>query len=90
MESKGRDVVGVSLRGQPHLQHVQKRRLSCIVEAEEEQLGVLVQQAEGGEDIVDYVAKHQCVSASLPSPGAPVAELGPWAEHTPVDNPHLD
>lgn len=57
MESKGRDVVGVSLRGQPHLQHVQKRRLSCIVEAEEEQLGVLVQQAEGGEDIVDYVAE---------------------------------
>lgn len=29
-----------------HLQHVQQRRLSGIVEAEEQQLGVLVEQAE--------------------------------------------
>lgn len=36
-----------------HLQHVQKGRLSGIVEAEEEELGVLVEQAEGGQDIVD-------------------------------------
>jgi hypothetical protein len=31
--------------------------LSCIVEAEEEQLGMLVQQAEGGKDIVDCSPK---------------------------------
>lgn len=36
-----------------HLQHVQQRRLARIVETEEQQLGVLVQQAERGEDIVD-------------------------------------
>ena len=32
---------------------MQKSRLSGIVEAEEEELGVLVEQAEGGQDIVD-------------------------------------
>lgn len=36
-----------------HLQHVQQRRLSGIVEAEEQQLGVLVEQAERREDVVD-------------------------------------
>lgn len=35
------------------LQHVQECRLSGIVETEEEELGVLVEQAEGGQDIVD-------------------------------------
>lgn len=33
---------------------MQKRSLAGIVETEEEELRVLVQQAEGGEDIVDY------------------------------------
>lgn len=42
--------------GSTHLEHVQKRRLAGIVETEEQQLGVLVQQAEGGEDIVDCIA----------------------------------
>lgn len=36
-----------------HLQHVQQGRLSSVVEAEEQQLRVLVEQAEGGQDIVD-------------------------------------
>lgn len=36
-----------------HLQHVQQGRLARIIEAEKQELGVLVQQAEGGEDIVD-------------------------------------
>ena len=33
---------------------MQQRRLSRIIESEEEQLGVLVQQAQGGEDVVDW------------------------------------
>jgi hypothetical protein len=36
-----------------YLQHVKQRRLSGIVETEEEQLGVLVEQAERGEHVVD-------------------------------------
>lgn len=40
-------------RGRTYLQHVQQRRLARVVEAQEQQLGVLVQEAEGGEDVVD-------------------------------------
>lgn len=36
-----------------HLEHVQQGRLAGVVEAEEQQLGVLVQQAERREDVVD-------------------------------------
>jgi len=34
-------------------QHVQQRRLSGIVETQEQQLGVLVEQAERRQDVVD-------------------------------------
>lgn len=37
-----------------YLQHVQKSRLSGIIEAEKEEFGVLVEQTEGGEDVPDY------------------------------------
>lgn len=43
-----------SFRRIAHLQHVQKRRLAGIVETEEQELGVLVQQTEGRENVVDY------------------------------------
>lgn len=45
-----------------NLQHVQESGLAGVVETEEEQFGVLVQQAEGGEDIVD--CRDQQVSIS--------------------------
>lgn len=35
-------------------EHVQQRRLAGIVEAKEEQLGVLVEQAQRGENVPDY------------------------------------
>lgn len=41
-----------------HLQHVQQCRLASIVETQEEQLGVLVQQAQRGEDIVNYLSQE--------------------------------
>lgn len=37
-----------------YLQHVQESRLSGIIETEEQELGVLVEQAKGGQNIVDY------------------------------------
>jgi hypothetical protein len=37
------------------LQHVQQRRLACVVEAEEQQLGVLVREAQVGQDLPDCV-----------------------------------
>lgn len=37
-----------------YLQHVQKSRLSRIVEAQEKELGVLVKQSQRGQHIVDY------------------------------------
>lgn len=46
--------VGVVRQVITHLQHVQERRLAGVIKAEEQQLGVLVQQPEGGEDIVDW------------------------------------
>lgn len=48
-----------------HLQHVQQRRLSGVVEAEEQQLGVLVEQAKRREDVVDC-GEAPLMSASLP------------------------
>lgn len=45
-----------------HLQHVEQRRLSGIVETEEQQLGVLVEQAERREDVVDCERTHIRVS----------------------------
>lgn len=45
----------VLLVGFTHLQHVQQGRLSGVVETEEQQLCVLVEQAEGGENIVDCI-----------------------------------
>lgn len=50
-----------------HLQHVQQRRLSGIVEAEEQQLGVLVEQAERREDVVNCRGERRTfMSASCP------------------------
>jgi hypothetical protein len=46
-----------------YLQHVKKRSLASIIQSEEKQLGVLVQQPQRGEHIVDYQApkgKHTC------------------------------
>lgn len=40
--------------GRAHLEHVQQCRLACIIETEEQELGMLVQQAQGGEHIVDW------------------------------------
>ena len=37
----------------PNLQHVQQRRLAGIVQPEEEELGVLIGQAERGQDVPD-------------------------------------
>lgn len=37
-----------------YLQHVQEGSLSGIIETEEEKLGVLVEEAKRGEDVVDY------------------------------------
>lgn len=48
-----------------HLQHVQQRRLSGIVEAEEQQFSVLVEQTERREDVVDCGEAH-LMSASCP------------------------
>lgn len=36
-----------------HLQHVEQRGLAGIIETKEQELGVLVQEAERGQDIVD-------------------------------------
>lgn len=60
----GRWVVGLLT----HLQHVQQRRLSGVVEAEEQQLGMLVEQAERREDVVD------CGEPPLMSASCPVVE----------------
>lgn len=50
-----------------HLQHVQQCGLSSIVEAEEQQLGVLVEQAERREDVVDCRGERRTImSASCP------------------------
>ena len=38
------------------LEHVEQRRLAGIVEAQEQQLGVLVEQAERRQDVVDWWA----------------------------------
>jgi hypothetical protein len=44
----------VGLAWDTHLEHVKKGRLASVIKTQEQQLGVLVQQAEAGEDIVDY------------------------------------
>jgi hypothetical protein len=36
-----------------HLEHVKQSRLASIVEAEEEEFGMLVEQAEVGQDVPD-------------------------------------
>ena len=41
-----------------HLQHVQKRRFARVVQAEEEELSVLVEQAQRGEHVPDW--EQQC------------------------------
>lgn len=37
-----------------YLQHVQQGRLSGIVETQEQQLGVLIEESKGGQDVPDY------------------------------------
>ncbi len=69
------------------LQHVEKSRLSGIVETEEEELGVLVKQTKRREDVVN--CSSNLGSAFLDS--AHVEMFPRPAEegmHTPVDNPH--
>lgn len=70
-----------------HLQHVQQSRLSGVVETEEQQLGVLVKQAERREDVVDCRGKNT-ISVSASGPGAARTRTC-GKQHTPVDNPHL-
>ena len=71
-----------------HLQHMQQRRLAGIVEAEEQQLGVLVEQAERREDVVDCRGgRRTFMSASCPRGW--VEGRRKATQHTPVDNPHL-
>ncbi len=41
-----------------YLQHMQKSGLSGIVESQEQELGVLVKEAQGGQDVPDY-GKYQ-------------------------------
>ena len=48
-----------------YLQHVQKRSLSSVIQTQEEQLGVLVQQTQRGQNIVNF--KTHNVSLSLSS-----------------------
>ena len=59
------------------LEHVEQRRLSGIVETEEQQLGVLVEQAERRQDVVDWkiaVSGFPCSSArTVLPPGALLA-----------------
>lgn len=58
------------------LQHVQKGRLSGIVEAEEQKLCVLVGEAERGQEVEDWAATSaSCASGSAAAPVGYV-ELG--------------
>lgn len=50
-----------------HLEHVQQRRLAGVIETEEQQLGVLVQQAQAGEHIPDCQSRHMSAKV-LPLP----------------------
>lgn len=52
-----------------HLQHVQQRRLSGVVEAEEQQLGVLVEQAERRENVVDCEEEAPSCQPAVPGWG---------------------
>ena len=36
-----------------YLQHVEESRLSGIIESQEQELGVLIEQSEGGQDVPD-------------------------------------
>lgn len=36
-----------------HLQHVQQGSLAGVIQTEEKKLGVLIEEAEGGQDIVN-------------------------------------
>ena len=38
-----------------YLQHVQEGSLSGIIESQKQELGVLVEQSEGGQDVPDFV-----------------------------------
>jgi hypothetical protein len=56
---------------QTHLQHVQQGRLACIVETEEQKLGVLVQETKRGQNIVD------CSGRKTPISKRSFAKVGP-------------
>ena len=43
---------------QPYLEHVQQRRLASVIETKEQELGVLVHQAQRGQDVVNCEEKH--------------------------------
>jgi hypothetical protein len=64
-----------SLSLSTHLQHVQQRSLSGIIETEEKQLSVLVQQAERRQNIVDCDGRGKSVNADFPR--IPVTSRGP-------------
>jgi hypothetical protein len=76
--------VDAGLAWDTHLEHVKKGRLAGVVKTQEQQLGVLVQQAEAGEDIVDYSESSRQMSAR----DAPMMPRSGEGEHTPVDYPH--
>jgi hypothetical protein len=50
---------------------VQQRSLSRIVQTQEQKFGMLVEETEGGEYVVDCKGKHQCKSSDSES-GKPV------------------
>ena len=60
---------------------MQKSRLSSIVESQEQELGVLVEQSKGGQDVPDCTE----LSAERQEQRRIVCML-----HTPVDHPHLE
>jgi hypothetical protein len=66
-----------------YLQHVQQSRLSGIVETKEEQLGVLIEESQGGQDVPDY---HISTSAYFHG------RSHPWhgSSRTPTDHPHIE
>ena len=70
---------------------MQKSRLSGIVEAQEKQLGVLVQQTEIRKNIVDWIparsrsALHTWMPLEISQKKKTTEQ---WRVHTPVNDPH--
>lgn len=56
-----------------HLQHVEQGSLSGVIQTEEKELGVLVEQAKGGQHIVDYRGRA-CQSSCIQHPISQAAQ----------------